>query len=141
MAPKNRTHKNKSKAYDVNPMLPPTIDLDHQPLVDQKYKITNTNYDFELYELHDWLKHKYLDLSDELVLWESSLPQFIFPQTHHFPDFVSWFQFRYIPNQRAIVTQKGDIVFIVTTKYISQMLQLHISDSMKSFSVVSLIEF
>jgi len=55
-------------------MLPPTIDLDHLPLVDQQYKIVETNYDFDLYELHNWLKQEYVDLNDELGLWESSLP-------------------------------------------------------------------
>lgn len=96
--------KGKYKATHDNPMLTPILDLDHQPLVDQQYKIVEINCEFDLYEFHNWLKQKFLDHSDELSLWDSLLPQFIFPQTHHFPEFVSWCQFRYIPGQRAIVS-------------------------------------
>lgn len=49
-------------------MLPPTIDLDHQPLVDQLYKVSETISELDLYEIHNWLKHKFLNMSDELNL-------------------------------------------------------------------------
>lgn len=121
-------------------MLPPIIDLDHQPLVGQEYKIIKTRCEFDLYELHNLLKHNFLDPSDEMGLWDSLLPQFIFPQTHHFPEFFSWCQFRYIPSQRAVVAQNGDILFSITPKSINQMLKIPNNDSLSPFLVDSLME-
>lgn len=69
----------KNKVTEEKPLLPPIIDLDNKPLVDQEYKIIETSCEFDLYELHNFLKHKFIDLSDELSLWDSSLPQSIFP--------------------------------------------------------------
>lgn len=85
-------------------MLPPLIDLDHLPLVDLHYKIIETNFEFDFIKHHNWLKQKFLDQSDELNLWESTLPQFMFPQTHHFPELVSWCQLSYVPSQRGIMS-------------------------------------
>jgi len=48
--------KGKSKPTSENLMTPPTIDLDHLPLVDQQYKIIETNYEFNLFELYNWPK-------------------------------------------------------------------------------------
>jgi len=61
-------HKEKSKVIEENPLLPIVIDLDHQPMVDQEYKIIETSGEFDLYELYNWLKRKLIDLSDELGL-------------------------------------------------------------------------
>lgn len=79
-------------------MLPPPVDLNHVPLLDPHYKILETNCEFDLFELHSWLKHKFLDQSDEINLWESSLPLFMFPQTHFFLELVSWCQLSYVPS-------------------------------------------
>lgn len=37
-------------------MLPPTINLDRQPLVDQLYKVSETICELDLSENHNWLK-------------------------------------------------------------------------------------
>jgi len=50
-------------------MLCPTIDIDHQSLVDQQYNIAKTSFDFDMYELHNWLKQKYPNLSYRMGLW------------------------------------------------------------------------
>lgn len=44
MAPKRKSKKTKE-----NPMLPLVIDLYHQPLMDQEYKIVETSCEFDLY--------------------------------------------------------------------------------------------
>jgi hypothetical protein len=46
MAPKTK-YANTSK----NPILPPPVDLDHIPLVDKDYKITESRCEFEFFEL------------------------------------------------------------------------------------------
>ena len=60
----------KGKSVDAfeNPMVPPTIDLDHVPLEDEDYKVAETKCEFDLFELHCWLKDNYLDQSDEIGL-------------------------------------------------------------------------
>lgn len=37
-------------------MIPTLIDLDNIPFEDQHYKIGETNCEFDLLELHNWLK-------------------------------------------------------------------------------------
>ena len=61
--PKARTPKDKGNKSEENPRLPPPIDLDHLPLVDLHYKIDETNCEFGLFKLHNWLRHKFLDQS------------------------------------------------------------------------------
>jgi len=79
-------------------MLPPPVDLDHIPLLDLHYKLSETNCEFNLFEIHNWLKQKFLDQSDEINPWEPTLPQFMFPQTHFFPLLVSSCQLSYVPS-------------------------------------------
>ena len=64
---------------------------------------------------------------------------FTFPQTHEFPDLVTWFQTRYDPLKRTIVAENGDILISITLETINQML-LPQSDSLNHFSQVSLME-
>lgn len=125
--------KGKSKASNENPMLPPPIDLDHQPLVDHLYPVVETNCEVDLYKIHSWLKQNYLELNNDLGLWDSLLPQFIFLQTYYFPEFVTWCQFRYIPSQRTVVAQNGEIFFSINGHLISEMLQIQNPNHMQPF--------
>lgn len=138
MPPKSRTPKEKRNKSNENPVLPPPIYMDHLPLIDLQYKIVETNCEFDLFQIHSWLKRKFLDQSDELNLWESILPQFTFPQTHHFPELVSWCQLSYLPSQKAIMSRNGEIMFTIIVEAISQMLQVKIPNSSKPLLVDSL---
>jgi hypothetical protein len=51
--------KAKSTETSENLILPPPIDLDHIPLADKDYKITNPKCEFDFFELHFWLKDIY----------------------------------------------------------------------------------
>ena len=68
------THKGKSKVSLDNPMLPLVINLDELPLIDIKFKIIETNCEFELDELHNWPFKKYEDANDRFSFWEPFLP-------------------------------------------------------------------
>jgi hypothetical protein len=57
-----------------NPMIPPPVDLDHIPLADRDYKVTEPRCEFDFFELHSWMKEIFLDQSDEIGLWESNFP-------------------------------------------------------------------
>jgi hypothetical protein len=69
---------------EENPFLPPPVDLDKIPLVDKDRLIADTICDFDFLDLQSWLREVFLDQSDEIGLWESNLPLYLFPQIHHF---------------------------------------------------------
>ena len=97
------------------------LDLDHMPLVDQYFKISDTESEFDLFELHHQLKQNYLDQKYDINLWESLLPMFILPQTHYFPDLVLWCQAIYNPLKRTILAQNEDIPISITPETINEM--------------------
>jgi len=51
-----------------SPFLPFVPYFNDMHLVDTKYKIKETQCEFYLYELHNWVKQKYLDNSDDLSI-------------------------------------------------------------------------
>jgi hypothetical protein len=79
--------KSKQEGGEENPFLPPPVDLDQIPLADKYRLITNTKCDFYFADLQSWLKEVFLDQSDEIGLWESNLPLYLFPQIHPFLEF------------------------------------------------------
>jgi hypothetical protein len=74
MAPKSKRIEG-----EENPFLPPTVGLDRIPLADKDYLIADTKCDFDFTDLQSWLKEVFLDQSDEIGLWESNLPLYLFP--------------------------------------------------------------
>jgi len=46
--------KAKLDAIVINPMLSPSMDLDYITLANRDYKITKTQFEFDLFELHCW---------------------------------------------------------------------------------------
>jgi hypothetical protein len=135
MAPKPRPTEG-----EENPFLPPPVDLDKIPLVDKDRLITDTICDFDFSDLQSWLREVFLDQSDEIGLWESNLPLYLFPQIHHFPEFTLKCQAHYIPDQRAIVSSYGDILFFITPEDIDQMMQIPRADSVSPFNLEILTE-
>jgi hypothetical protein len=55
------TPKSKSIETSENPILPSTINLDHIPLEDKDYKITEPKCEFNFFEFHFWIKGIFLD--------------------------------------------------------------------------------
>jgi hypothetical protein len=106
--------KAKSAETSENLILPPHVDLDHIPLEDKDYNIAEPKCEFDFFELHFWLKYIFLDQTDEIGIWESNLPLYMFPQTFHFPEFTLKFQAHYLLSQRAIVSSSGETLFTIT---------------------------
>jgi hypothetical protein len=79
--------KSKKAEAEENPFLPPPVDLDKIPLANKDHLISDTRCKVDFTELQPWLKDTFLDQSDEIGLWESNLPLYLFPQVHHFPEF------------------------------------------------------
>jgi hypothetical protein len=110
--------KSKQTEGEENLFLLPLVDLNRIPLVDKDYLTTDTKCDFDFANLQSWLKEAFLDQSDEIGLWESNLPLYLFPQIHHFLEFTLKFQAHYIPEQRAIVSSSREVLFLITPETI-----------------------
>ena len=116
--------KRKNSNAEENPFVPPLVDLDPIPLVDKDYMISETRSDFDFAKLQSWFKDTFIDQSDEIGLWQSSLPLYLFPQVYHFPEFALKCQAHYLPDQRAIVSSSGETLFLITPEAIDQIMQV-----------------
>jgi hypothetical protein len=125
---------------EANPFIPPSVDLDKIPLVDKDRLIADTICGFEFSDLQSWLWEVFLDQSDEIGLWESNLPLYLFPQIQHFPEFALKFQAHYIPNQKAIISSSRDVLFFITPEDIDQMMQITCAESASLFNLEILTE-
>jgi hypothetical protein len=132
--------KSRQAEEEENPFLPPPVDLDKIPLVDKDRLIADTICSFDFSDLQSWLREVFLDQSDEIGLWESNLPLYLFPQIHHFPEFSLKCQAHYIPDQKAIVSSSGDVLFFITPEDIDQMMQITRAESASPFNLEILTE-
>ena len=132
--------KTKQAEEEENPFVPPPVDLDKVPLVDKDRLIADTICSFDFSDLQAWLREVFLDQSDEVGLWESNLPLYMFPQVHHFPEFALKCRAHYVPELKAIVSSLGNVLFFITPEDINQMLQVTRPDSVTPFILEVLIE-
>ena len=131
---------NKGNKQLVSMLLHPPVDFHHIPLADKDHKIHETLSDIKLFELYCWLEDKYLDQSDDIGVWDSNLPHFIFPHTHSTPDFVRICQAWYMPKKRATIAPTGAILVTINAQTIEKMMQSPTIDNCTPFSQEALIE-
>jgi hypothetical protein len=132
--------KTRQAEEEENPFVPPPVDLDKIPLVDKDRLIADTECSFDFSDLQSWLREVFLDQSDEVGLLESNLPLYMFPQVHHFPEFALKCRAHYIPEQRAIISSLGNVLFFITPEDIDSMLQITRPDSVVPFNLEVLTE-
>jgi hypothetical protein len=132
--------KTRPAEEEENPFVPPPVDLDKIPLVDKDRLIADTACSFDFSDLQSWLREVFLDQSDEIGLWESNLPLYMFPQVHHFPEFALKCQAHYVPEQKAIVSSLGNVLFFITPEDIDQMMQITRPESVTPFNLEVLTE-
>jgi hypothetical protein len=132
--------KTKPAEEEENPFVLPPVDLDKIPLVDKDRLIVDTICSFDFSDLQSWLREVYLDQSDEIGLWESNLPLYLFPQIHHFPEFALKCQAHYVPEKKVIVSSSGDALFFITLEHIDQMMQITRPESASPFNLEILTE-
>jgi hypothetical protein len=132
--------KTKPAEEEENPFVPPPVDLDKIPLVDKDRLIADTICSFDFSDLQSWLREVFLDQSDEIGLWESNLPLYLFPQIHNFPEFSLHCQVHYVPDQKAIASSSGDVLFFITPEDIDQMLQITRAEAASPFNLEILTE-
>ena len=80
----------------INPLQNPIVDVEHTPLADVDYKITDPIIEFNLLDLHCWSLEKYLDQE------ESNFPKYVVPHTHQCPEVIILCQAHYSLDQRDI---------------------------------------
>jgi len=90
--------------------------------------------------LQSWLKEGFLDQSNEIRLWESNLPLYLFSQVHHFPEFSLKCQAHYLLEQRVIVSSSGETRFFITSEAIDQMMQIPTNESASPFNLETITE-
>ena len=122
----------------VNPLQPPVVDVEHIPLADTDFKITDTVIEFNLLELHCWSQEKSLDQADEVFIWESNLPKYVIPHTYQCPEVIRLSQSCYSCDQRAIVNLEKEVFFTITTDSINQMLQKQLGPNQVPMSIEAL---
>jgi hypothetical protein len=132
--------KSKRREAEENPFILLPIDLNRIPLEDKDHLIRDTRCEFDFADLQSWLKEVFLDQSNEIGLWESNLPLYLFPQIHHFPEFALKCQAHYIPEQRAIMSSSGEIIFLITPETIDQMMQIPRAESASPFNLEIITE-
>jgi len=135
MPPKTKTQDN-----PINPLIPLAVDLDHTPLADRDYKISETLCDCDFLELYCLLEDKHTDKTDEIGLWESNLPHYIFPLTFQAPEFTIRCQACYVPTERVIISPIYDILFTITTQSIDQMMLAPTVENAAPFSLEALTQ-
>ena len=69
----------------ANPLQPPVVDIEHIPLADTYFNITDIVTEFNLLVLHCWSQEKSIDQVDEVFTWEYNLPKYVVPQTFQCP--------------------------------------------------------
>jgi hypothetical protein len=127
--------KSKRTKGEENPFLLPPVNLDRIPLADKDYLIIDRKCNFDFVDLQSWLKEVFVDQSDEIGLWESNLPLYIFPQIHHFLEFSLKCQAHYIPEKRAILSSSREILFLITPETIDQTMQISRADFASPFNL------
>jgi hypothetical protein len=125
---------------EENPFLPPPVDQEKIPSVDKDRLIAYIICEFEFFDLQSWLWEVFLDQSDEIGLWESNLSLYLFPQIHRFPEFSLKCQGHYIPDQKAIISSSGNVLFFITPEDIDQMMQIPRVESASPFNLEILSE-
>ena len=86
------------------------------------------------------MEDKHANQTNEIGLWESNLPHYIFPLTFHVPEFTKKCQAYYVPSQRAIMAPSGDILFKITTQSINQMMLVPPIEKNTPFSLEALTQ-
>ena len=64
---------------DEKPLQIPHLDVGHLPLADRDFQIKDIASPSNLLRLCYWSKDKFLNQNDDIQLWESNLPKYLFP--------------------------------------------------------------
>lgn len=101
-------------SLDVRPLQTPHIDIDHLALADIDFQINDIASPAHLLKLQCWSKDRFLNQNDDIHLWESNFPKYLFPKVYPFPEIIHFCYACYIRIQREIVTPNQQVLFTIT---------------------------
>jgi len=132
----NHASKDKRQEELVSSLIHPPIDFPHIFLADRDYKIHETLYEFDLFEMYCGIEDKFLNKSDDM---KSNFPHYIFPHTNNTHEFIKKCHGCYIPILRVFLGPTGETIFTITPQYIDQMMQAVATENATPFSHQALI--
>lgn len=123
-------------ALNIAPLNAPHKELEALPLADRDHLIQDLVGDRNHLQTFCQLRNSFLNNCDMYGILESNLPIYFLPSVNIFPEIIHLCAENYEPNQRAVKSPSGSIIFQITPDSINQMLnfkktQLLIPLSMK----------
>lgn len=106
----------------VTPMNPPNRELEAMPLANKDYLIQDLIGDKNHLKTFCQLRNIFINNCDMYGLWESNLPYYFLPSVNIFPEIIHLCAENYEPNQRAVKSPSGSILFYITPDSINQIL-------------------
>ena len=112
-------------ALNIASLNAPHKNLEWLALADRDYQVRETVERGITYhvEIVCELRKKHRDGTDLLGIWKSNLPIYSLPQVNEFPNLIHQCCTNYDPNQRAVLSPSGSVLFHITPEAINQMLQ------------------
>jgi len=129
-------------ALNIAPLNAPHRELEWLPLADRDYQMAEVIESSSKYHipLINELKARHLNGTDVLGIWDSYLPIFYLPQVNVFPDLIHQCCTNYDPNQRAVLSPSGSVLFYITLEAIKQMLLFQSAKSLTPLSMQHLLD-
>ena len=127
---------------NIAPLNAPHKELEWLALADRDYQMVEVIEVSSKYHIPviNELRAKHINETDILRIWESHLPIFYLRQVNVFPDLIHQCCTNYDPNQRAVLSPSGSVLFYVTPEAINQMLHFQSAKSLTPLSMQHLID-
>jgi len=109
-------------ALNTTPLNAPHKKLEALTLADRDHLIQDLVGDRNHLQTFCQLRNSFLNKCDMYGIWESNLPIYFLPSVNIFPEIIHLCAENHEPNQRAIKSPSGSILFHITPDSINQML-------------------
>lgn len=128
-------------ALNIKPLNAPHQELAWKALGDMDYQMLDwfpmgTKYNIQMM---NELKAQHLSGADILGIWDSNLPIYNLPQVNPMPELIYSCQECYDPNQRAVISPTGSVLFQITPESINEMLHFHTAKKLTPLYMQNLI--
>lgn len=110
------------------------------PLADRDYLIQDFVGDRNHLQTFRQLRNSYLSNNDTYGIWESNMPYYFLPSVKIFPEIIRLCAENYEPNQRAVKSPSGSILFHISPESINQMLNFKQTQLLFPFSMNYLLD-
>ena len=109
-------------------------------LADKDYLIQDLVGDKNHLHTYCQLRNSFINNTDMYGIWKSNLPHYFLPSVNIFLEIIHLCAVNYEPNQRAVKSPSGSILFYTTPDSINQMLNFKQTQLLFPFSLKNLLE-